>query len=104
MKKYFLAIVALIFFFAGCRSTILQDPSTLIQYSLQQTAHVRLAIENSYNTVVATPVDTIQQAGIHAVSLDMGVFPEGIYFYTLEFRGIGNGYYYKATKSLVLLK
>lgn len=104
MKKYLFLIVVTPLLLAGCRSSILQDPTTMISYTVPQTSHVTLTVENSYNTVVMTPVDTIQQAGNYMVALSMSSFQEGVYFYTLQCNGVGNSYYSKVTQPMLLLK
>jgi hypothetical protein len=104
MSKGSLPLIACLLFFLGCRSTILEDPALIISYSIAQPAHVLLTVENSYNTLVATPVDEDQAPGFHSATINADGFPEGIYFYTLEFRGIGNNYYFKTTHNMLLLK
>jgi hypothetical protein len=104
MKKYFFLIVIPALLLTGCRSSILQDPSTLIEYDVPQLSHVTLTVENSYNTVVRTLVDADQGPGTYKVTFDASSLQEGVYFYTLECKGIGNSFYFKITKRLVLLK
>ncbi len=104
MSKHSLKVIACLLFFFGCRSTILEDPALSISYSVDQPAHVLLTVENSYNTVVATLVDGNQGPGSYLATINADSWPEGIYFYTLECTGIGNNYYSKTTKNLLLLK
>ncbi|MDR3610860.1 MAG: hypothetical protein P4L27_09880 [Ignavibacteriaceae bacterium] len=56
--------IALLFFFMlslnGCRSSILDDPSTMIDYQVPEDSHVKLTIENNYNTIIATLVNKDQ--------------------------------------------
>jgi len=104
MNKHPLQFLACLLFVVGCRSTILEDPTTTISYSLDQRAHVLLTVENSYNTVVTTLVNEDQTPGTHSATFNAESLPEGIYFYTLECKGIGNNYYLKLTKNIILLK
>lgn len=104
MNKHPLQLIACLLFIVGCRSTILEDPTMTISYSLVQRAHVLLTVENSYNTVVATLVNADQAPGTYSATFNADSFPEGIYFYTLECKGIGNNYYFKSTKNMILLK
>lgn len=104
MHKHPLQLIACLLFVMGCRSSILEDPTMTISYSLGQRAHVLLTVENSYNTVVATPVNEDQAPGAHSATFNADSLPEGIYFYTLECKGIGNNYYFKSTNNLILLK
>ena len=89
---------------AGCRSSILDDPTTTINYAINESSHVKLTVENSYNTVVATLVDEDKQAGYYAVSFSMEGLTEGFYFYTLEVRGTRSNSYSKVTRHLLVLK
>jgi hypothetical protein len=91
-------------FFTGCESSILEDPSTIIDYKIPQKSYVKMTIENSYNTVIATLVDGEVEAGQLNVSFNMNNLPEGIYFYTIEIRGIATDYYSKTTKPVLLIK
>lgn len=104
MKKHYLILLIIALTIAGCKSSMLVDPTTVIQYSVLERSHVKLTVENSYNTVVATLVDMEQAAGAHRVSFDASGYPEGVYFYTLECTGIENNYYSKITKHLILIK
>jgi len=104
MKIYYLALLLLLVLFYGCESYILDDPSTAIQYSVSERSHVKLTIENSYNTLIATLVDEEQFAGTYQVSFEADNLAEGIYFYTLELNGIDGDFYSKVTKAMVLVK
>jgi hypothetical protein len=104
MKYNLLSIILAILGLVGCRSSILDDPSTSIYYSVPERSHVKLTVENSYNTVVATIVDAVQEPGHHAALFDLAGLQEGIYFYTLEAKGIRSSYYYKQTRPLLLKK
>ncbi len=104
MKKVFIFALLVIIFFAGCESSILDDPSTIIDFRIPQKSHVKMTIENSYNTVIVTLVDGEVEAGQLNVSFNMNSLSEGIYFYTVEIRGIETDYYSKTTKPLILLK
>lgn len=89
---------------AGCRSSILDDPSTTIGYAVNEPAHVRLTVENSYNTVVATLVDEDKQAGYYSVAFSMEGLTEGFYFYTLEVRGTRSNSTSTVTRHFLVLK
>jgi len=104
MKKIILLQALLTCMVYGCRSSILEDPAISIRYSVPQAAHVTLNIENSYNTVIATPVDADLAAGYYVASFDASGVQEGAYFYTLEIRGINNNYYSRSTRIFLLLK
>ncbi|MFA6540770.1 MAG: hypothetical protein WCT99_04145 [Bacteroidota bacterium] len=99
-----LFILASMMVISGCRSSILDDPTTSISYSIPGRSHVTVKVENSYSTVVATLVDADQVAGFYMVNLDASHLPEGIYFYTLEARGIDYPTYFSSTKRMLLIK
>jgi hypothetical protein len=103
MNKIKILFIFGIINFVGCNSSILDDPSTTIKYSIPESGHVNLTVENSYNTLIATLVDENQSAGAHEVTFDASNLAEGTYFYTILFNG-ENGSYYKAQKYLILLK
>jgi uncharacterized Fe-S center protein len=104
MKSYYLiSLLSLILIF-GCNSSILDDPSTTIKYSVAEDSHVKLTIENSYKTLISTLVDTVQSAGAHQVSFDANDLAEGVYFYTIEARGTNSDFYLKQTKYILLVK
>jgi hypothetical protein len=79
------------------------NPTTTIQYSLNNPAQVTLRIMNSLGQVVRTLVNERQPAGYQTVQWegknDLGQsLPSGVYFYRLE---VGE---YVATKKMVLMK
>jgi len=104
MKVFFLTTLILVVTLFGCKSSILDDPSIRINYSVPEKSIVKLTIENSYNTVIETPVDKEQNAGAYSVFLDASNYAEGVYFYTIELNGVGKAYYSKITKNLLLVK
>jgi len=102
MKKYILVIAITVLIF-GCNSSIVDDPATTIQYSVPERSQVKLYVENSYDTIIATLVDEVQMAGYYQVSFEINNLAEGIYFYTLELKG-ESGSYSKTTKNMLLIK
>jgi hypothetical protein len=104
MIKYIFLLFLLIISINGCRSSILDDPSTVIAYQIPEKSHVTLTIENNYNTVIATPVDKDMSAGNYSVSFNASNLLTGVYFYTIESKGINSNYYYKSTKKMLLIK
>lgn len=101
MKIYFLTIIAL--FVSGCNSSILDDPSTVIKYSIPEPSYVKLTIENSYDTIIAVLIDGEMPAGVFDVAFDASNLAEGIYFYILEIRTQNNNYT-KTTRHMLLIK
>lgn len=104
MKKYLLFLVLISLASIQCNSSILDDPSTVISYSIPEPSHVKLTIENSYNTTIATLVDQDRAAGPYQISYSTSNLLEGIYFYTLEVKGLNTQYYSKQTNYLILVK
>jgi len=101
MKKYLIIVVALIVF--GCNSSILDDPSTRISYSIPEPSHVKLSVENSYNTLIAILVDDNLPAGSFNANFDSSNLAEGMYFYILEIKP-ENGTETKTVKKMLLVK
>jgi hypothetical protein len=104
MKVFYLTTLILAVILFGCKSSILDDPSLRIKYSVPENSMVKLIIENSYNTIILTLVDKEQNAGVYSVNFDASDLPEGVYFYTVELKGINSDYYSKTTKQLLLVK
>jgi hypothetical protein len=88
----------------ACRSSILDDPSTTITFVVPARSHVRLMVENSYNTVVATPIDADLGPGSHSASFDASGLQSGIYFYTLEFKALDNSSYSRISHQFLMVK
>jgi len=104
MKTLHITLFFLFIILNGCNSSILDDPTTSIHYSVAERSHVKLTIENSYKTLIATLVDEEQFAGTYQVSFIMSDLAEGVYFYTIELKGTDSDYYYKVTKPMILVK
>lgn len=101
MKK--LLLLTLTFLIFGCNSSIVDDPTTVIRFSVPESSHVKLYVENSYDTIVATLVDEIKQAGVYEVVFDTNNLAEGIYFYTLKMTG-ESGNVTESTRHIILIK
>ncbi len=74
------------------------NPTTTIEYSLPQSAHVSLKIYNALGEQVAVVVDEMQGAGVKTAQLDAGNFTSGVYLYRLS-AGTFN-----QTKKMVLIR
>ena len=102
MKRYLLLIVLTVFLF-GCNSSIVDDPTTSIKYNVPEQSKVKLYVENSYDTIIATLVDEIKEAGYYQVNFDTNNLAEGIYFYTIKMTG-QSGNILEITKRMLLIK
>lgn len=60
------------------------NPTTTIEYGLEQQAHVRLHVYDMLGRRVATLVDGLQQAATYTVTFDASRFASGVYLYRLE--------------------
>ena len=98
MIKRYSVLLFIALTITGCKSSMLVDPTTTIKYTVPERSKVKLTVENSYNTVVATLVDMEQNAGVYSVNFDASGYPEGVYFYRIQ---AGS---FVSTKKLVLLK
>lgn len=104
MKRLFFVLLAVVYF-SGCKSSIVDDPTTKINFSVPVRSLVTLKVENNYNTVVQTLLENEEmEAGAHAVSFDANGLAEGVYFYTMEINGIESNYHAKMTKYLLMVK
>lgn len=101
MKKVLKIFILLLAF--GCNSSILDDPSTTISFSIPEPSHVKLTIENSYNTTVAELIDQDMSAGSHIIQFNASNLAEGIYFYNLEITG-KSGNVLETNKRMLLIK
>jgi len=91
-----------------CESSItnadIDGPTTIIHFSLPTDSEVKLTIENSYNTIISTPVDMTLSAGVYEVEVDTDGWADGVYFYTVVVKGLDNNYYFESTKNLLLIR
>ena len=74
------------------------NPTTTIEYSLPQAAHVSLKIYNALGEQVAVVVDELQSAGSKATKVDASNFTSGVYLYRLT---AGS---FTQTKKMVLIR
>ncbi len=101
MKKYLFITVALLVF--GCNSSIVDDPTTIILFRLEEDGFVKMTVENSYDTQVAVLIDMYLEAGPHEVSFNASDLAEGIYYYTIKVTG-QSGNLIQMTKRMLLIK
>ncbi len=104
MKYIYVKFIIVLIILVGCESSNLVDPAIAINYEIEKRSHIKIVFENSYNTVIATIVDTVQDAGRYSIGYSVNDLAEGVYFYTIEAKGIGNDYYLKKTERVLMLK
>lgn len=104
MKKNYFFLVIIILLLFGCNSSILDDPSTVIEYSIPQRSHVKIIVENSYGTLIEKLIDREVDAGQHLVQFSAENLAEGLYYYILEIRGLDDDSYNKTVKKMLLVK
>jgi Secretion system C-terminal sorting domain len=73
------------------------NPTTKIAYNIPSNSFVTLKVYDILGRVVATLVNTEQQAGIHELNFDASNLSSGIYFYKIE-----TGSFVKTNKMLLL--
>lgn len=64
------------------------NPTTTIEYSLPEKTHVRLNVYDILGRHVLNLVDEQQTPGTHKAELDAGKLSSGIYFYSMQAKGI----------------
>lgn len=74
------------------------NPSTSIDFTLEQTDNVKLTIHNINGQQVAVLQDGLMERGDHTVDFTASGLASGVYTYTLEVGG------FKQTKSFTLVK
>lgn len=74
-KTFRISICLLFLSLAGCSNfagpTSGDIPSTNIGFQLSEPAHVRVWVENNYQTEVVSVLDELRQAGSHSVMIEM---------------------------------
>lgn len=103
MKIIYLTSLLIVLLF-GCESSILEDTSGNISFNIPQEAHVKITIENSYNTLIKTLLNENKTAGYYIVNFDISNLAKGVYYYTIEAKGTKNDYYNKVTIPLLLME
>lgn len=88
----------------GCQSSELEDPSTIIPFTIGEESFVKLQVLNSYDVVVATLINDYKPAGNYSVAFSAENLAEGIYFYVLEATGKSTGIHKKIVRQFVLVK
>ncbi|MHB1687875.1 MAG: T9SS type A sorting domain-containing protein [Ignavibacteriaceae bacterium] len=63
------------------------NPSTTIEFSLNNRSNVQLNIYNALGQKITTLVNTTLEAGVHSVNFDANSLSSGIYFYELKSKG-----------------
>jgi hypothetical protein len=74
------------------------NPSTIINYEIGQSEHVKLTVFNVLGQEVMTLVNNVQQAGTHEIQFQAGTLASGVYMYRLE---AGN---FTSTQKMILMK
>jgi hypothetical protein len=60
------------------------NPSTVINFAIPTSSHVKLRVYNALGNEVATLVNQDMAEGLHAVSFNASALTSGVYFYKLE--------------------
>ncbi|MCA9785176.1 MAG: T9SS type A sorting domain-containing protein, partial [Candidatus Cloacimonetes bacterium] len=74
------------------------NPSTSIEFNLPETAETSLKVYSLNGELVATLVNGMMSSGAHNVNFDASALTSGMYFYTLESKGVSQ------TRKMVLVK
>ncbi len=74
------------------------NPTTTIQYSLNENGFVSLIVYDVLGRELATLVNEYKNTGIHSINFDAGFLPSGVYVYRLN---VNN---FSAIKKMIVLK
>ncbi len=81
------------------------NPVTIIKYTLQQQAKVKLKVFDILGREVTTLVNSIQESGRHNIDFNASSLASGVYFYRIEAVPVnGQSGNFVQTKKMVLLK
>jgi len=107
MKYHFVLLMLLALLTSGCRSSVVEPttPSQVsILFTVAQPSHVTITIANSYNIVVKTPFKEDMWAATFMTYIDSSDLPAGIYFFTVECKGMDGVFYSKAMSRILITK
>lgn len=88
-----LSVIAVFFLISGCSNSVGNENEppgiTMINFAIPETTHVKLWVENAYQTTVRVLVDEEREAGVYSVPLEMidengDRLPKGAYTYYIE--------------------
>ncbi len=80
------------------------NPTTEIQYSVQELSQVILTIYNSLGQLITTIENQSKNAGIYSVTFNANELPSGIYFCNMTARTIESNKVFTKTNKMLLLK
>jgi hypothetical protein len=80
------------------------NPSTFIEYYLENDSYVKLDIYNILGELIQTLVNNKKIHGDHIIKLEAGNLSSGIYFYKLTAKSVDENMYYTDIKKMILLK
>lgn len=79
------------------------NPSTKITFSLASESKITLKIYNVLGQEIATLINRNLPAQVHNIDFDASEFNSGVYFYSLEARGV-DGTNFVQTRKMILMK
>lgn len=79
------------------------NPTTTIRFALPTDSHVAINVYNALGQQVANIVNSNYAAGSHEFNFNASSLSSGVYFYTIEAKGM-NGQNFVATKKMALMK
>ncbi|MFK7844285.1 MAG: choice-of-anchor B family protein [Rhodothermales bacterium] len=74
------------------------NPTTLIDFSMPESAHVSIIVYNMLGQEMVTLANEVRDAGIHTVTLDAANLSAGVYLYVMETAN------FSVTKRMTLMK
>ncbi len=79
------------------------NPTTTIRFALPTDSHVAINVYNALGQQVANIVNSNYAAGSHEFNFNASSLSSGVYFYTIEAKGM-NGQNFVSTKKMALMK
>ncbi|HPN39422.1 MAG TPA: T9SS type A sorting domain-containing protein, partial [Melioribacteraceae bacterium] len=79
------------------------NPTTKIAFAIPVESNITISLYNSLGQLVNTIAEGNYTVGNHEVNVNASSLSSGIYFYTIEAKGV-NGKNFTATKKMALMK
>ena len=94
-----------IFLLAACESSPVgpASGSTTVTYGVPEASHVKVWVENSYNTTMVVLDDSIRQPGIYGVQFSANGWAGGVYFCIIRVTSVSTGETVQTERHILLV-